>query len=440
MPTVDCIISTYNRAEHFLPRAVRSVLTQTHRDLVLWIADDCSTDHTARLARQWMREDPRVRYVCTPQNTGYQCGPKNLALRAGNAPLVAYLDDDNAWAPTHLERLCGALSTGGDFAYCARTWANDPVYPAEKPPILGSPPAMNNWPWDPRRIHFENWIDTADILHTREAGLRLGGWDESCRRAADWNLMQRAADAGMRVIHLPEVLTTYYWHNKMNIGRVPLNRVAVFTLTKNRLYFVQKSFRALQRWTGLPYDHFVLDQGSVDGTAEWLVDEYREKRLAYLRLEPQNVGISRGSNHLLDVILADDYYSWIAKFDSDIVVESPQWIERMAQRWLPKHVLSPRILELVQHPGGAPRIQHDLNRRLGYVKHLGGAVNLAPIDAWKDFGRWVIPAPAHGFQDAEFSQRLLDKGWKLAHVEDLLMTHLGNTPADVRAQERAEVV
>ncbi len=439
MPTVDCIISTYNRAEHFLPRAVRSVLTQTHRDLVLWIADDCSTDQTARLARQWIREDPRVRYVCTVQNSGYQCAPKNLAIRSGDAPYIAYLDDDNAWAPTHLERLLSVIGEA-EIAYCAREWRNDPRFPAENPPILGAVEAQNNWPWDPRRIHFENWIDTADILHTRETIVKLNGWNETVRRAADWDVMRRAADAGMRVVHLPEVLTTYYWHSKQNIGRVPLNRTAIWTLTKNRLYFVQRAFRSLHELTGLPFDHFVLDQGSTDGTAEWLADEYKADRLTYLRLEPQNVGISRGSNHLLDLVLADNCYSWVCKYDSDIEMQTPGWVERIAQRWLPKHVLSPRILGLVHHPGGAKRTGSDPIRRLGYVKHLGGAVNIAPIDAWRDFGRWVVPAPAHGMQDSEFSTRIADKGWKMAHVEDVLALHLGNTPADVRARERAEVI
>lgn len=441
MKACDIIISTYNRASHFLPRAIRSVQAQTHTDWLLWVADDCSTDDTAKVVRAFAKEDPRVQYVCTLQNSGYQCAPKNLGIRAGTAPCIAYLDDDNAWHPDHLERLGRALDEGGaDFAYCGHQYANDPCHPHDDPPILGRRHPWTNRPWDPQAIRFENWIDTSDIFHTRKAIERLGGWDENCRRAADHNLMVRAAQMGMKVVHLPEILTDYYWHGQQNIGRVPLNRPAIWSLTKNRLYFVQRSFASLAQSAGMPYDHYVLDQGSIDGTAEWLTDQYKAGHLSYLRLEPTNIGISRGSNHLLELILVDDTHSWVIKMDSDIEWRTSRWIERLAGRWRPQHILSPHILGLVQHPGGAPRASFDPLKRLGYVKHLGGAVNMAPLAAWKEFGQWNVPAPAHGFQDQEFSTRMRDKGWKLAHAEDILAWHLGNTPADVRAQERGTVL
>lgn len=447
MPTVDVIVSTYNRANHFLPRALRSVLAQTHRDLILWICDDCSIDGTARLARTLAKEDPRVRYLCTPQNDGYQCVPKNLGIRAGAAPFVAYLDDDNEWHPDHLARLVAACAdAGADFAYAARTYANDPAHPCPEPPLLG---AQMPWgihqitPWDPRRIRYESWIDTSDILHTRLAIQRLGGWDEGCRRAADWNLMQRAAAADMHVVNVPEVLTTYYWHGTDNLGRKPLGTPAIWSLTHNRLYDVQRSFQSLGALTQQPFLHYILDQGSTDGTAEWLADMYRKGNCHYLRLEPTNIGISRGSNHLLDVILAGDYHSWACKWDPDIVCMTPRWLERLVNRCPTRAAISPHVLGLVQHPGGAPRTSRNALRRLGFVRHLGGAVNLAPADLWKELraaGHWLTPAPAHGQQDAEFSQFARDKGWTLCHAEDILVRHLQNENPEVRRAQQQLIV
>lgn len=440
-PAISVIITTYNRAEHFLPRAIYSVLSQTFRDFELIVVDDCSIDDTAKVVREWRLGDARIKYACTHQNTAYQSKPKNIGLRMAEGEWIAYLDDDNEWHPTHLERLHTAIG-GADFAYCGRTYANDDVYPQSNPLCLGHLVPFNLVPWDPERTAFDPWIDTSDILHRKDAILRIGGWDENSRRAADWNLVQRVAKAGLKVVFLPEVLTTYYWHTA-NIGRVPLGRPAVWSLTKNRLYDVQRSFASLWECAGIPFDHYVLDQGSTDGTAEWLTDQAApgpRQRIAYLRLEPDNVGISRGSNHLLDVLLPGGIHSWICKMDSDIILQTPLIFERLAQRWLPKHVLSPHILGLVDHPGGAPRTAREPLRRLGYAKHLGGAFNFAPIDAWTDFGRWNVPAPAHGFQDAEFSTRLRDKGWKLAYVEDILARHLRNVDPATRAAERKRVV
>lgn len=439
MAQVSVIISTYNRAEHFLPRAIRSVLAQTFQDFELMVVDDFSTDNTTAVVREFCRQDPRVMYECTPQNTGYQCAPKNLGIRSTTAPLVAYLDDDNEWLPDHLGHLVAALGDA-DLVYCAREYRNDPDRPHPSPPHLGIYGNLNNQPWDPTRIHFSNWIDTSDILHTRESILKLGGWNETIRRAADWELMRRYAAAEMRVRHLPEILTTYYWHDDGNLGRLPLGNIAIWTLTKNRLWHLQQMLWSLREMTQIPFDHFVLDQGSTDGTEEFLAQEFRVGRLAYLRCEPENIGISRGSNHLLDIILPGDHYHWIVKCDQDMQLCTLGWLERMINRWKEKHVLSPHILGLVQHPGGAPRTRFDHTRRLGYAKHLGGAINVAPRDAWRDFGRWIVPAPAHGLQDGEFSRRLVDKGWKLAYVEDVLARHLANTPEAIRRQEQAQVI
>jgi GT2 family glycosyltransferase len=291
--------------------------------------------------------------------------------------------------------------------------------------------------WDPRHIRYENWIDTSDILHTRKAIQRLGGWDEGCRIGADWNLMQRVAMADMKVVNVPEVLTKYYWHGNNQAGRQAMGQPAIWSMTYNRIYDVQRSFSSLWNLTQGPYLHYVLDQGSTDGTVDWLSDMYREGRIHYLRLSPTNIGISRGSNELLDVIMPGDYHSWIVKFDSDIIVQTPRWLERLIKRCPEKAAISPHVLGLIQHPGGAPRTSRDAKKRLGYVKHLGGAVNAAPTAAWKDFGRWVVPAPAHGLQDTEFSNRLKDKGWKLCHAEDILVRHIRNV--DHTAERRLVV-
>ena len=122
---------------------------------------------------------------------------------------------------------------------------------------------------------------------------------------------------------------------------------------------------------------------------------------------------------------------------------TPIWFERMVNRWRDKMVMSPHLLGLEQHPGGAPRTRLDPKWHLGYVKHLGGACNLAPGHLWKDLrktGHWITPAPAHGQQDSEFSGWCRDSGWQMVHCEDVLARHLGGPRPDIRRQEEHLVV
>nr|WP_219500599.1 CDP-glycerol glycerophosphotransferase family protein [Nonomuraea ceibae] len=115
MPACTVVVITYNDAAR-LPRAVRSVLRQSLRDLEVIISDDASTDGTPRVAAELMRADPRVRYLRREVNSGGCGAPRNDGLDAAAAPYVMFLDSDDE-LPRHA---CKSLlteieRTGADF-------------------------------------------------------------------------------------------------------------------------------------------------------------------------------------------------------------------------------------------------------------------------------------------------------------------------------------
>ncbi|AQZ66814.1 CDP-glycerol:glycerophosphate glycerophosphotransferase [[Actinomadura] parvosata subsp. kistnae] len=115
MPDCTVVVITYNDAER-LPRAVRSVLRQSLRDLEVIISDDASTDGTPEVARRLAEADPRVRYLRRPHNSGGCGAPRNDGIDAAAAPYVMFLDSDDE-LPRHA---CKSLlteieRTGADF-------------------------------------------------------------------------------------------------------------------------------------------------------------------------------------------------------------------------------------------------------------------------------------------------------------------------------------
>src|SRR5512134_1510981 len=96
-------------------------------------------------------------------------------------------------------------------------------------------------------------------------------------------------------------------------------RVAVLTLTRDRLEYMQHCFASLRHNAGCDYDHFVLDQGSTDGTQRWLMNGV----YAGLSLLHENIGISRGHNKLLDMIQVVGTYDVYVTFDNDCEVTMP---------------------------------------------------------------------------------------------------------------------
>ncbi len=103
MPSISVIIPTYNRIET-LPRAIESVLVQTHLANELIIVDDGSTDGTA----VWIAEHyPQIKLI-VQQNSGVSAA-RNHGIEAASSEWIALLDSDDEWLPEKLQKQRGLL-------------------------------------------------------------------------------------------------------------------------------------------------------------------------------------------------------------------------------------------------------------------------------------------------------------------------------------------
>lgn len=108
--TVSVVIPSYNAAE-YLDDAIKSVVAQTLKTWELLIVDDGSTDATIDVVQPYL-VDPRVRYVRIPN--GGVSAARNLGITRTSAEFLAFLDSDDAWAPTNLERKIKLLQDNHD--------------------------------------------------------------------------------------------------------------------------------------------------------------------------------------------------------------------------------------------------------------------------------------------------------------------------------------
>ena len=174
-------------------------------------------------------------------------------------------------------------------------------------------------------------------------------------------------------------------------------RIAVMSLTRDRLAYSKHCFDRLHDLAGISFDHYVWDQGSTDGTSEWLRDTYDPD---FLCLSPENVGISKALNGLLDWA-SESVYDVIVKVDNDcelvtegalkdcakFVVENPEWL------------ISPRIEGLNQTPPTVEVIDFPQGRVLRKPQ-IGGILLAANADVYRDF-RYDESNPVWGLDDAE---------------------------------------
>ncbi len=197
-------------------------------------------------------------------------------------------------------------------------------------------------------------------------------------------------------------------------------RLAVFTLTRDRLDYTKHCFDRLKRYAGVPYDHYVLDQGSTDGTHEWL---YAESGVKYAEHLDGNIGISRGLNLLLE--RAGKNYDYYLKFDNDCEIVEPDTVKRVIDASDDHWILSPRVQGLNSPPPTGEEV--DLNgERVGELGQIGGIFMLIPGWVFQTF-RYDENNPTWGMDDVQLSQWFRSRQGRLGYLLDLPVNHYETT-------------
>ena len=96
---ISVVIPTYNRRD-LLTRAVQSVLDQTFRNWELWVVDDGSEDGSKQALERF--GDDRLHYVYQ-EHQGVSAA-RNTGIRLSRFPWICFLDSDDSWHPTKLEK------------------------------------------------------------------------------------------------------------------------------------------------------------------------------------------------------------------------------------------------------------------------------------------------------------------------------------------------
>ena len=98
---VSIIMPSYNTAK-YITNSIESVLNQTYKNWELIIIDDCSTDNTDEIIKNYNSED-RIKYIKNEKNSGAAVS-RNRGLREAKGKWIAFLDSDDLWCPTKLEK------------------------------------------------------------------------------------------------------------------------------------------------------------------------------------------------------------------------------------------------------------------------------------------------------------------------------------------------
>jgi len=81
--------------------AIYSVLMQTYPHWEMLVIDDCSSDNTNDVLREFIKKDRRIRLIENTKNVGPAMS-RNVGLASSNGRWIAFLDSDDIWLPEKL--------------------------------------------------------------------------------------------------------------------------------------------------------------------------------------------------------------------------------------------------------------------------------------------------------------------------------------------------
>lgn len=210
-------------------------------------------------------------------------------------------------------------------------------------------------------------------------------------------------------------------------------KVAVYTLCRDRLFYTKRCFRSLWQNAGYPVDHFVIDNGSTDGTVEWLYSN--AKRFKKIVLEPDNTGISYASNMALDII--GDNYDLIVKMDNDCEIVTANLVAEMVRVFkdAPRPMmLSPKVEGINRQPRRAYTLTVG-GYEIGRTGIVGGLCHWLPAATYQRY-RYPVDLPKAWGQDDHLCDWLYKQGIEMGYVEALTVNHADGT--DGQAQRFPE--
>lgn len=102
-PLVSVITPLYNGAK-YIEETIQSVINQNYKNWEMIIVDDCSTDNSRDIVKEFTNKDNRIKLVESETNFGGPARPRNIGLDEAKGQYIAFLDADDIWLPEKIEK------------------------------------------------------------------------------------------------------------------------------------------------------------------------------------------------------------------------------------------------------------------------------------------------------------------------------------------------
>jgi glycosyltransferase involved in cell wall biosynthesis len=231
--------------------AIDSVLRQTYSNFEIIVVDDSSTDDTNNIVRQYLHH-ANFHYFLVPESKGGNFA-RNLGVEKCNGRYIAFLDDDDEWFESKLEKQIETFNenpnVGLVYTGCQVVHTDHKGTYSITPKMKGN---LSN------EILMFNYIgSTSSVVILREIFNKAGHFDVNIPQLQDYDLWIRVCQL-TKVDYVSEPLIKYLVHNSNQItSSVIKNQKSIsiidskYTDLINNLSYFEKKRRYCHRFNAM---------------------------------------------------------------------------------------------------------------------------------------------------------------------------------------------
>jgi glycosyltransferase involved in cell wall biosynthesis len=218
---VAVVIPTHDRPV-LVRRALASALTQSLQPAEVVVVDVGGASWTHQLQRLAECTDTPVRILHTSK-PAFAGRARNLGAAATSAGTLAFLDDDDCWAPGYLAQAVAALREHPDGLVVT------PLLVRRASSVL-TLPAVTRDVTAAEVLAHNPGVTGTNMLLRRDQFCRVGGFDESLSAFNDLDLLVRLLDAGVLVVPTAEPLAEQLLHASDQVSQPSVQRLLALGL------------------------------------------------------------------------------------------------------------------------------------------------------------------------------------------------------------------
>lgn len=252
-PLVSVTIPTYN-AEEFIIESIESILNQDYPNIEIVIADDCSTDNTQQILKEYLKDkDPsKIKVFFNEKNVGVTKN-SNICLKACTGKYIFLHAGDDIMLPKKISTQVQFMETHPDYVIC---YHNMDVFDSTtKKTLYLYNSFYRNYPHQgdiSKILKYASFFGACSVAIRADA-IPDYGYNENILTCSDWFLVFDVLAQGGKIGYINKVLSRYRRHSNSLSHRSDKNMVRF--LDDGMIFFKELFYKYPEH---MRYSHYFL--------------------------------------------------------------------------------------------------------------------------------------------------------------------------------------